>query len=246
MEIRIDEKLKEGFTLESPSGTRKNDGILTTINSLTTGLFRCTRWFNVRPGDIINFSCLMGTSNTDNAWIGLYRTDGTTEEKIQMLKSDTIDLKQVSFSYTVPYGETYEMYGIGFFSSNALLKIAKPHLELLQQNTFCSNIIAAGMINLNTSATNDNFVNYGFDSVTSENSYITITLSNKFISSSIRPVVVANNATSTSVTNNYILRCADMNYSSNKFSFRLALIDSSTGEIISPPANSFASFIVLY
>ena len=248
MNIYIDYKLKNGFHLHSGAGTRSVDGIVTTINSTATqGIFRTCRYFNVNPGDIIKFSCLMAVSDKDKAYITLYKSDGVTEAKLLNLKSDEFALKHCSFTYTVPFDETKTLYGISFYTNNGILKIAKPQLEVIADKQ-PPTVRACALINLNAKVTNTNFPEFGIEKVEplSTNTKVTkVTLSDYFYSSTTRPLVIATDATPTAVVNKNTLRASDISFADGKVTFYLYLIDSA-GALVTPPENSSASVMVLY
>ena len=248
MNIYIDYKLKNGFYLHSNDGTITTKGIVTTINSISTkGIYRTCKYFNVSPGDIIKFSCLMSITNSDTAYISLYKSDGNSEEKILDLKGDDTSLKCYSFSYTVPFNETKTLYGVSFCTNNGILKIAKPQLEVIADKQ-PPIIRACALINLNASVINTNFPAFGIEKVeklSTNTKVIKVTLSDYFYSSTTRPLVIATDATPTVVVNKNTLRASDISFADRKVTFYLYLIDSA-GALVAPPENSSASVMVLY
>lgn len=248
MDIYIDYKLKNGFYLHSGAGTRTVNGIVTTINSASTqGIFRTCRYFNVNPGDIIKFSCLMAVSDKDKAYITLYKSNGVTEEKILNLKSDEFALKHCSFSYTVPFDETKTLYGVSFYTNSSILKIAKPQLEVITDKQ-PPTVRACALINLNAKVTNTNFPEFGIEKVeplSTNTKVIKVTLSDYFYGTATRPLVIATDATPTATVNKNTLRASDISFADGKVTFYLYLIDSA-GNLVAPPENSSASVMVLY
>lgn len=249
--LGCDSQFSKGVSIEAADGTytAQVDGSFT-FNVNANGAMRRTRWIPVKPGSTVIFRCQIGGDVAPS--IRLYTLNSALVESLVATKTtDSNSLKFSEVSYTVPVTSDSVMVGCAVYqyggvSSARFARFFNPEIYVFDGRVPVASAIACGLVDMAGAALNTSFPSFGVATVENISNKIRVTLSQVFKSSELRPLVIASDGTASTTLNDYVLRCGDVTYTSGVVYFTLYYIDVSTQAIVAPPANSYASFQVLY